>query len=150
MTDFSKFPSIGGSNGYSVLCDEVHLNSGPTHASYTICQHTVLAFKDNRLPEGSFQECAKAIGAGRCQAVKMMMEEIKSGQRIYYIDRLEEMRKLKEEMERGAAERAAGYQRGSVFGTRKTPKSEAKEAAPLVDVYSEAVGAEVKKTKENT
>ncbi|HHD2937037.1 TPA: hypothetical protein ACNZ86_005555, partial [Klebsiella pneumoniae subsp. pneumoniae] len=82
-TNFSKFPSISGSNSYSMLCEELLINGSPTRSSYTVCQHTVLAFKENRLPPGSFDSCATAIRAGKCRAVKMMLEEVKTGERIY-------------------------------------------------------------------
>jgi hypothetical protein len=81
-----------------MLCEELLINGSPTRSSYTVCQHTVLAFKENRLPPGSFDSCATAIRAGKCRAVKMMLEEVKTGERIYFIDGLEEMRKLREKL----------------------------------------------------
>ena len=149
-TDFSKFPSIGGSNSYSMSCEEVRVKSSAARVSYSVCQHTVLAFKEKRLPPGSFADCAAAIRAGKCQAVKMMLEEVKSGERIYYIDGLEEIRKGREEIDRHATESAKRYQRNASFGTRLVPKAETKKPTVLVDIYAEAVNAEVNKTKENT
>ncbi|WP_235308897.1 hypothetical protein, partial [Klebsiella quasipneumoniae] len=119
-------------------------------SSYTVCQHTVLAFKENRLPPGSFDSCATAIRAGKCRAVKMMLEEVKTGERIYFIDGLEEMRKLREEIESRAAESATRNKRAATFGSRVTPKPEIKKPTVLVDIYAEAVNAEVNKTEENT
>ena len=149
-TDFSKFPSIGGSNSYSMSCEEVRVKSSAARVSYSVCKHTVLAFKEKRLPPGSFADCAAAIRAGKCQAVKMMLEEVKSGERIYYIDGLEEICKEREEIDRHATESAKRYQRNASFGTRLVPKAETKKPTVLVDIYAEAVNAEVNKTKENT
>lgn len=149
-TDFSKFPSIGGGNSYSMSCEEVRVNKSAARVSYSVCQHTVLAFKEKRLPPGSFADCAAAICAGKCRAVKMMLEEVKSGERIYYIDGLEEMRKVREEIERRAAESSSRHQRSVAFANRLTPKKKPEKPAVLVDIYAEAVNAEVNKTKENT
>ncbi|EEY5931164.1 hypothetical protein EU578_22645 [Escherichia coli] len=44
-TDLSKIPSISGNNGYSLRCPEVKLNGHEAHCSYTVCQHTILAYK---------------------------------------------------------------------------------------------------------
>lgn len=149
-TDFSKFPSIGGSNSYSMSCEEVRVSKSAARVSYAVCQHTVLAFKEKRLPPGSFADCAAAIRAGKCQAVKMMLEEVKSGERIYYINGLKEMRKVREEIERFSSKNAERHQRNASFGTRLLPKTETKKPTVLVDIYAEAVNAEVNKTKENT
>lgn len=149
-TDFSKFPSISGSNSYSMPCGEIRVNKSTARVSYTVCQHTVLAFKEKRLPSGSFTDCATAIRAGKCGAVKMMLEEVKTGERIYFIDGLEEMRKLREEIERRAAESAQRHQRTASFGSRIKPNQAAKTPTVLVDIYAEAVNAEVNKIKENT
>lgn len=149
-TDFSKFPSIGGSNSYSMPCEELRINESAARVSYSVCQHTILAFKEKRLPTGSFTDCATAIRTGKCQAVKMMLEEVKSGERIYYINGLEEMRKVREEIERLSAKSTERRKRDASFGTRLLPKTDTKKPAVLVDIYAEAVNAEVKKTKENT
>ncbi|HGW8728560.1 TPA: hypothetical protein ACNRRI_005363, partial [Escherichia coli] len=85
-TDLSKIPSISGNNGYSLRCPEVKINGHEAHCSYTVCQHTILAYKEKRLPATSFQSCAAAIAAGKCQALKMMVEEIRKGEQLYFID----------------------------------------------------------------
>lgn len=85
-TDLSKIPSISGNNGYSLRCPEVKLNGHEAHCSYTVCQHTILAYKEKRLPATSFQSCAAAIAAGKCQALKMMVEEIRKDEQLYFID----------------------------------------------------------------
>ena len=59
--DLSKVPSISGNNGYSLRCEEVKINGESAYCSYSVCQHTILAFKENRLPRTSFQSCATAI-----------------------------------------------------------------------------------------
>ncbi|HAJ0189939.1 TPA: hypothetical protein HL384_27180, partial [Escherichia coli] len=45
-----------------------------------------VAFKENRLPRTSFQSCATAIKAGKCKALKMMVEEIRKGESLYFED----------------------------------------------------------------
>jgi len=85
-TDLSKIPSISGLNGYSLRCPEVKLNGHASYCSYTVCQHTILAFKEKRLPASSFTSCANAISAGKCQALKMMVEEIRQGESLYFVD----------------------------------------------------------------
>lgn len=85
-TDLSKIPSISGLNGYSLRCPEVKLNGHDSYCSYTVCQHTILAFKEKRLPASSFTSCANAISAGKCQALKMMVEEIRQGESLYFVD----------------------------------------------------------------
>ncbi|MBR7326176.1 hypothetical protein G3W20_28700, partial [Klebsiella pneumoniae] len=72
-TDLSKIPSISGLNGYSLRCPEVKPNGHASFCSYTVCQHTILAFKEKRLPASSFTSCATAISTGKCQALKMMV-----------------------------------------------------------------------------
>jgi hypothetical protein len=145
-TNFTKFPSVSGSNSYSMLCEELLINGSPTRSSYTVCQHTVLALK--RIDStSSFDSCATAIRAGKCRAVKML-EEVKTGERIYFIDGLEEMRLR--EIESRAAESATRNKRAATFGSRVTPKPEIKKPTVLVDIYAEAVNAEVNKTEENT
>ncbi|UYW75812.1 hypothetical protein OFY05_23085 (plasmid) [Pseudocitrobacter faecalis] len=62
------------------------INGHESHCSYTVCQHTILAYKEKRLPATSFQSCAAAIASGRCQALKMMVEEIQKGEQLYFID----------------------------------------------------------------
>lgn len=133
-----------------MLCEELLINGSPARSSYMVCQHTVLAFKENRLPPGSFDSCSAAIRTGKCRAVKMMMEEVKTGERIYFIDGLEEIRKLREEIDSRATESARRHQRAAAFGSRMTPKPEAKKPTVLVDIYAEAVNAVVNKTEENT
>lgn len=71
---------------FSVKCEEVQIRKEPTRASYTVCQHTVLAFKENRLPPGSFADCVAAIRGGKCQALRMMVEEVRAGESLYYED----------------------------------------------------------------
>ena len=84
--DLSKIPSISGNNGYSLRCEEVKINGESAYCSYSVCQHTILAFKENRLPRTSFQSCATAIKAGKCKALKMMVEEIRKGESLYFED----------------------------------------------------------------
>ncbi|HAJ2292424.1 TPA: hypothetical protein HMM51_24135 [Escherichia coli] len=43
--DLSKIPSISGNNGYSLRCEEVKINGESAYCSYSVCQHTILAFK---------------------------------------------------------------------------------------------------------
>ncbi|MYO13203.1 hypothetical protein DCJ80_25250, partial [Salmonella enterica subsp. enterica serovar Kentucky] len=57
-TDFTKIPSISGNNGYSLRCPEVKIQGQDAYCSYTVCQHTILAYKENRLPATSFTSCA--------------------------------------------------------------------------------------------
>ncbi|WP_171999413.1 hypothetical protein [Cronobacter sp. JZ38] len=85
-TDFSKIPSISGNNMFSLKCEEVLIRKEPTRASYTVCQHTILAFKEGRLPPGSFSECVTAIRGGKCKALKMMVEEVRAGESLYFED----------------------------------------------------------------
>jgi hypothetical protein len=85
-TDLSKIPSISGLNGYSLRCPEVKPNGHDSYCSYTVCQHTILAFKEKRLPASSFTSCANAISAGKCQALEMMVEEIRQGESLYFVD----------------------------------------------------------------
>ena len=44
--DLSKIPSISGNNGYSLRCEEVKINGESAYCSYSVCQHTILAFKE--------------------------------------------------------------------------------------------------------
>lgn len=54
------------------------------HASYVVCQHTVLAFKEKRLPPTSFADCQSCIGSSNCMAVRMMIAERKAGRALFF------------------------------------------------------------------
>ena len=142
-TDLSKIPSISGLNGYSLRCPEVKLNGHDSYCSYTVCQHTILAFKEKRLPASSFPSCANAISAGKCQALKMMVEEIRQGESLYFVD----MPALIEEVEeRNRTARTLQPKRGSasiysgIKGKRQS--STVAETGRLPDaseIYSELI-----------
>lgn len=145
-TDFSKIPSISGSNAFSLKCSEVLIKNEPTYASYTICQHTILAFKENRLPAGAFSGCADAIRAGKCQALRMMVEEVRAGRSIYF----EDMNVLIAEVAERNMRSSFGGQRkskpaASLLPSRKT-KAEGTtkpvDFTPITDVYAALVQEE--------
>ena len=89
-----------GDNMHSVEC-------GPTGrcASYTVCQHTVWAYKGNRLK--GFEDCRSAIDARACPAIKMMLEEKKAGKPLYFKSYAESLLARQAREEAKAAERAA-------------------------------------------
>ncbi|MGK3219081.1 hypothetical protein [Klebsiella pneumoniae] len=136
-TDLSKIPSISGLNGYSLRCPEVKLNGHDSYCSYTVCQHTILAFKEKRLPASSF------TSSGKCQALKMMVEEIRQGESLYFVD----MPALIEEVEeRNRTARTLQPKRGSasiysgIKGKRQS--STVAETGRLPDaseIYSELI-----------
>lgn len=146
----SKIPSISGNNGYSLRCKEVQINGNDAYCSYTVCQHTILAYKENRLPAHSFKSCATAIKAGKCSALKMMVEEIRKAESIYFID----MTGLIREVENTNKNKAAIIRKRDTVTISKLVKRSLKtdagtpeSQAPISDVYS-ALMEEV--TKENT
>lgn len=73
-----KIPlSMTGDNLYSLQCDETG-----RCASYTVCQHTVWAFKEERLK--GFEDCREAITKRSCPAIKMMLAEKKAGKPLFF------------------------------------------------------------------
>lgn len=151
-TDFSKIPSISGNNGYSLRCPEVKIGGDDAHCSYTVCQHTILAYKEKRLPATSFTSCATAIAAGKCKAVKMMVEEIRKGEPIYFVDMAALIKEV-EERNRNATtnhrKRNSTNINSLVKRTKKAnPDTTPKESlVPVTDVYAALVE---EATKENT
>ena len=151
-TDLSKIPSISGTNGYAFRCPEVQVNGHDAYCSYTVCQHTILAYKEKRLPATSFTSCAAAIAAGKCQAVKMMVEEIRKGESLYYVDMLA---LIKEVEERNATSTTRRPKRdaatiSSLIKRTKKTSSDTKtpdSLAPVTDVYAALIE---EATKENT
>lgn len=142
-TDFTKFPSISGNNGYSMKCEQVKLKGMPVHASYTVCQHTILAFKEGRLPAGSFVECAAAITAGHCQAVRMMVDEVKAGQPLYFVDM---QALIKDVSDRNAQCRMRKQDSRPVTSllpaSRKVSPTRSGSTSPITDVYAELIKEE--------
>ncbi|HIH4624173.1 TPA: hypothetical protein ACYSAU_004160 [Klebsiella variicola] len=142
-TDLSKIPSISGLNGYSLRCPEVKLNGHASYCSYTVCQHTILAFKEKRLPASSFTSCATAISTGKCQALKMMVEEIRQGESLYFVD----MPALIEEVEeRNRTARTLQPKRGSasiysgIKGKRQSSTvAETGRLPDAIEIYSELI-----------
>ncbi|WBM73027.1 hypothetical protein OH773_21945 (plasmid) [Buttiauxella sp. WJP83] len=142
-TDLSKIPSISGNNGYSLRCPEVKINGGEAFCGYSVCQHTILAYKEKRLPAGSFASCAKAIATGKCKALKMMVEEIRAGKSLYFVDMTALIREVEE---RNNTVSSLTKKRGStsiqnlVKRTKKAkpaePMKPTKELAPVTDVYA--------------
>lgn len=154
-TELSKIPSISGNNGYSLRCPEVKLNGHEAHCSYTVCQHTILAYKEKRLPATSFQSCAAAIAAGKCQALKMMVEEIRKGEQLYFIDMSSLIKEVEEQNDHARTpprKRNSATIDSLIHRTKKTEpaKSETKPTdslAPITDVYAALIE---EATKENT
>ena len=73
-----KLPlSMTGDNMYSFDCEPTDRT-----CSYTVCQHTVWAFKEGRLR--GFEDCHEAIEKRTCPAIKMMLEERKAGKSLYF------------------------------------------------------------------
>ncbi|HBL7226549.1 hypothetical protein [Escherichia coli] len=150
-TDLSKIPSISGNNGYSLRCQEVKINGHEAHCSYTVCQHTILAYKEKRLPATSFQSCAAAIAAGKCQALKMMVEEIRKGEQLYFIDMAALIKEVEEQNDHA---RTLTRKRNTmtIQRTKKTepakPETMSTDSlAPVTDVYAALIE---EATKENT
>lgn len=146
-TDFSLFPSISAINSFSVTCEAVCIKGAPVRASYCVCQHTILAFKEARLPAGSFSDCADAIKEGRCKAVKMMLEEVRQQKPVYFINALEEIAAIEATNRKPSSflKRGKGFE--PVFAHKKTVKSTvapAPEFEGIGDVYRELVKAELK------
>jgi hypothetical protein len=143
QTDFTKFPSISGNNGYSMKCEQVRLKGEPAHASYAVCQHTILAYKENRLPPGSFVDCAVAIAEGRCQAVRMMVEEVKAGQSLYFVDM---QALIKDVSDRNAAySKPKHHPRPATSllpASRKASTIKSGSITPITDVYAELIKEE--------
>lgn len=154
-TDLSKIPSISGNNGYSLRCPEVKINGHEAHCSYTVCQHTILAYKEKRLPATSFQSCAAAIAAGKCQALKMMVEEIRKGEQLYFIDMSSLIKEVEEQNDHARTlprKRNTATIDSLIHRTKKTEpaKSETNPTdslAPITDVYAALIE---EATKENT
>ena len=144
--DLSKIPSISGNNGYSLRCEEVKINGESAYCSYSVCQHTILAFKENRLPRTSFQSCATAIKAGKCKALKMMVEEIRKGESLYF----EDMTALiKEVEERNKQARTLKRKRDSVTINSMVKKSTTSQTA-ITDVYAALLEETTKETTKET
>lgn len=154
-TDLSKIPSISGNNGYSLRCPEVKINGHETHCSYTVCQHTILAYKEKRLPATSFLSCAAAIAAGKCQALKMMVEEIRKGEQLYFIDMAALIKEVEEQNDHARTltrKRNTMTINSMVQRTKKTepakPETTSTDSlAPVIDVYAALIE---EATKENT
>lgn len=73
-----KIPlSMTGDNLYSFRCD-------PTDriCNYTVCQHTVWAYKKSTLK--GFADCKQAIDKRECPAIKMMLAEREAGKSLYF------------------------------------------------------------------
>ena len=89
-----------GDNMHSVEC-------GPTGrcASYTVCQHTVWAYKSNRLK--GFEDCRSAIDARTCPAIKMMLAEKKAGKALYFDSYAEILKARQDRLDQIEAESAA-------------------------------------------
>jgi hypothetical protein len=92
--NISKLPSISN-NSYYLKCSAPSANGKDMGCSYTVCQHTVITFQAGKLK--GFDGCRKAITERKCKAVGMMVEEIKSGVPIYFVDSAEEIRLVEEE-----------------------------------------------------
>ncbi|ELD1608262.1 hypothetical protein HVX40_24155 (plasmid) [Escherichia coli] len=142
-TDLSKIPSISGKNGYSLRCMEVQINGTSAFCSYTVCQHTVLAYKEKRLPVSSFISCSKAISAGKCSALKMMVEEIRAGKSLYFIDMVAQI----DELEKRNRTRTPTRSYGGLKIHKKTESTSSNSSKPVTDVYAALVEAV---TNENT
>ncbi|EOM7934690.1 hypothetical protein ACNCR0_004809 [Escherichia coli] len=142
--DLSKIPSISGNNGYSLRCEEVKINGESAYCSYSVCQHTILAFKENRLPRTSFQSCATAIKAGKCKALKMMVEEIRKGESLYFADMTA---LIKEVEERNKQSRSIKRKRDSVTINSMVKKSATSQTA-ITDVYAALLEETTKETHE--
>ncbi|HED1792734.1 TPA: hypothetical protein R4X15_003904 [Citrobacter amalonaticus] len=153
-TDLSKIPSISGNNGFSLRCTEVKINGHEAHCSYAVCQHTILAYKEKRLPVSSFTSCPTAIAAGKCQALKMMVEEIRKGESLYFIDT---QALIKELEETNKSVRTLTRKRNATTISslvKRTKKADAKEPdskptdslTPITDVYAALIE---ETTKEN-
>lgn len=149
-TDFTKIPSISGNNGYSLRCPEVKIQGQDAYCSYTVCQHTILAYKENRLPVTSFTSCATAIAAGKCQALKMMVEEIRKSESIYYIDMPALIREIEERNLNATSlsrKREATTISNLVQRVNKKPETTSPDSlAPVTDVYAALVEAAVKES----
>lgn len=90
---------MSGDNMHSFDCE-------PTSRTccYTVCQHTVWAYKENRLR--GFEDCREAIDKRVCPAIKMMLEEKKAGKSLYFVSyeaRVKERERL--QAERASVER---------------------------------------------
>lgn len=73
-----KIPlSMTGDNLYSFRCESTN-----RVCNYTVCQHTVWAFKEDRLK--GFNDCREAINKRSCPAIKMMLAEKREGKALYF------------------------------------------------------------------
>ena len=140
--NISKLPSISN-NSYYLKCSAPSSNGKDMGCSYTVCQHTVITFQAGKLK--GFDGCRKAITERKCKAVGMMVEEIKSGLPIYFVDSAEEIRLVEEERARSSI--FAARKKSSPTFASRIAKTEsvpaAKTAAPIVDIYAELVAAEL-------
>lgn len=77
MPKFKMPPSMNGDNMFSFKCESTN-----RICSYSICQHTVYAYKEKRLT--GFDDCRQVIDKRECKAIKMMIEEKKAGKALYF------------------------------------------------------------------
>jgi len=77
MPKFKMPPSMNGDNMFSFKCESTN-----RICSYSICQHTVYAYKEKRLT--GFDDCRKVIDKRECKAIKMMIEEKNAGKALYF------------------------------------------------------------------
>lgn len=110
-----KIPlSMTGDNLYSFKCDATE-----RHCQYAVCQHTVWAFKQERLK--GFEDCRDAIERRACPAIKMMLAEKKANKAMFFESYEALVKARKERLELAEEEAHQGNKwRGSIIASRRT------------------------------